>query len=143
MLAAIRPDDWNLALLVHVAGAMALVAALVVVVVTGAGALRRGDGAAVLSRLAFRGLLIGVLPAFVVMRVGAEWIAAEQDWGDPTWIGIGYMTADAGLLVAIIATVLAWRAAKRGDGNRAVIVLCGVLLIAYAVAIWAMTTKPS
>jgi hypothetical protein len=144
MLAAIRPDDWNLALLVHVAGAMALVAALFVVVATSAAALRRGDGAAELSRLASRGLLIGVLPAYLVMRVGAEWIAAEQDWsGDPAWIGIGYMTADAGLLVAIVATVLAWRAAKRGGaGSRAVVVLCGVLLVAYAVAIWAMTTKP-
>jgi hypothetical protein len=122
---------------------MALVGALVVVVATSAGALRRGDGAAELSRLAFRGLLLGVLPAYLVMRVGAEWIAAEQDWGgDPAWIGIGYMTADAGLLVTIVATVLAWRAAKRATGGRAVVVLCGVLLVAYAVAIWAMTNKP-
>jgi hypothetical protein len=148
MLAAIRPDDLNLPLFVHVAGAMLLVAALVVVVAVTGGALRRGDGADVLTRLAFRGLLVGVLPAYVVMRAGAEWIASEEQLGDPTWIGIGYSTADGGLLLALIATVLAWRAARRGaDGpgglGRAVVALSAVLLVAYAVAIWAMTAKPS
>jgi hypothetical protein len=148
MLAAIRPDDLNLPLFVHVAGAMLLVAALVVVVAVTGGALRRGDDADVLTRLAFRGLLVGVLPAYVVMRAGAEWIASEEQLGDPTWIGIGYSTADGGLLLALIATVLAWRAARRGaDGpgglGRAVVALSAVLLVAYAVAIWAMTAKPS
>ena len=147
MIAAIRPDEWNLPLFVHVAGAMLLVAALIVVVVLGGVALRRGDGSVALSQLAFRGLLIGVFPSYIVMRGGAEWLAAEQDWGEPAWIGIGYGVADLGLLLAIIATVLAWRAAKRGEAGpggmgRAVVVLSGVLLLAYVVAIWAMTTKP-
>lgn len=146
-LAIVRPDEWNVALFVHVAGAMALVAALLVVMVLGGVALRRGDGTVVLTRLAFRGLLIGVLPAYIVMRGGAEWIASKAEWGEPAWIGIGYSTADGGLLLAIIATVLAWRAAKRGDAGpggmgRAVVFLCGFLLLAYIVAIWAMTTKP-
>jgi len=148
MVAAIRPDAWNLPLLVHVSGAMLLVAALVVVVALMTGALRRGDGATVLTGLAFRGLLVGVLPAYVVMRGGAEWIASEGAWGEPAWIGIGYATADGGLLLSIIATVLAWRAARRGDDGpgglgRAVVVLSVVLLVAYAVTIWAMTAKPS
>jgi hypothetical protein len=147
VLAAIRPDDWNLPLFVHVAGAMVLVSALIVVVVLGGVALRRGDGTVALSRLAFRGLLIGVFPAYIVMRGGAEWLAAEQDWGEPAWIGIGYGVADLGLLLAIIATVLAWRATKRGDAGpggmgRAVVALSGILLVAYVIAIWAMTTKP-
>jgi hypothetical protein len=150
MLAAIRPDDWNLPLIVHVGGAMLLVGALVVVVALTAGALRRGEDAAVLTGLAFRALLLGVLPAYVVMRAGAGWIASKEGLGDSdlAWVGIGYSTADGGLLLAIIATVLAWRAARRGAGGpggtgRAVVVLAAVLLIAYAVAIWAMTTKPS
>jgi hypothetical protein len=148
MLAAVRPGEWNLPLFVHVAGAMLLVAALIVVFVLGIAALRRGDGTAALSRLVFRGLLMGVLPAYLVMRVGAEWIAAEQDWGDPTWIGIGYMTADLGLLLLIAAIVVAWRGSRRGEAGpgglgRAAVVLCGILLVAYTVAIWAMTNKPS
>jgi hypothetical protein len=148
MLAIARPDSWNLPLFVHVAGAMLLVGALVVVLVASAGALRRGDGTAALARLSFRSLLLGVLPAYIVMRIGAEWIASEEAVGDPTWVGIGYATSDGGLLLTIVAIVLAWRAARRGaDGpggmGRAVVVLAGVLLLAFLVAVWAMTAKPS
>lgn len=148
MVAAIRPDGWDLALFVHVAGAMLLVGALVVVVVTMAAALRRGDGAEVLTRLAFRALLIGVLPAYVVMRVGSEWIASNENVPDDAdWIGIGYSTADGGLVLTIIAAVLAWRAARRGAAGpgglgRGVLVLAAVLILAYAVTIWAMAAKP-
>jgi hypothetical protein len=148
MLADVRPDALNLPLLVHVAGAMLLVGALAVVLVLAAGARRRGDGAPVLVRLAFRGLLLGVLPAYVVMRGGAEWIASEEDVGEPAWIGIGYAVADGGLLLAIVATVVVWRATRRGEAGpgglgRAVVGLSAVLLVAYAVAIWAMTAKPT
>jgi len=146
--AIVRPDGWSLPLLVHVAGAMLLVAALIVALAVTAGALRRGDDAAVLTRLGFRSLLLGVLPAYVVMRAGAEWIASEEAVGEPAWIGIGYGAADGGLLLAIVATVLAWRAARRGaagpgGSGRAVLVLSLLLILAYAVAIWAMTAKPS
>ncbi|HEX2105704.1 MAG TPA: hypothetical protein VHF51_18775 [Solirubrobacteraceae bacterium] len=148
MLAATRPDSWNLPLIVHVAGAMLLVGALVVVLVVAGAALRRGDGAAVLTRTAFRGLLLGALPSYVVMRVGAEWVASEEGVRDPAWVGIGYATADGGLLLAVVATVLAWRATRRGAAGpgglgRAVVGLSAVLLVAYAVAIWAMTAKPT
>jgi hypothetical protein len=147
-IAAIRPDSWDFPLFVHVAGAMLLVGALVVVAATMAGALRRGDGAQVLSGLAFRMLLIGVLPAYLLMRVGAEWIASEADVpSDVDWVGIGYAVADGGLLLTIIAAVLAWRAARRGATGpggvgRGVLVLAAVLIVAYGVAIWAMVAKP-
>lgn len=150
MLAAVRPGGWDLALFLHVAGAMLLVAALVVVAASMGGALRRGDGAVVLTRLAFRGLLLGVIPAYALMRAGAEWIASKEGLGDSdaAWLGIGYTTADGGLLLALIATVVAWRATRRGPEGpgglgRAVVVLAGVLIVAYAVTIWAMATKPS
>jgi hypothetical protein len=149
MVAAIRPDSWNLPLFVHVAGAMLLVGALVVVVVAMGAALRRGDGAEVLTGVAFRTLPIGVLPSFIVMRVGAEWIASEEDVPDDVdWISLGYALSDGGLLLTIIAAVLAWRTARRGaDGpggmGRAVFVLAAILILAYGVAIWAMTAKPS
>ena len=148
MVATIRPDSWNFPLFIHVAGAMLLVGALVVVVATMGGALRRGDGVEVLTSLAFRTLLIGVLPACILMRAGAEWIASEEDVPDDAdWIGIGYSTADGGLLLTIIAAVLAWRVARRGAAApgglaRAVLVLAAVLIVAYALAIWAMTAKP-
>jgi hypothetical protein len=148
VVAAIRPDGWDFPLFVHVAGSMLLVGALVVVAATMAGALRRGDGAEVLSRLAFRTLLIGVLPAYLLMRAGAEWIRSEEDVpADVDWIGLGYAVADGGLLLTIIAAVLAWRAARRGAAGpgglgRGVLVLAAVLIVAYGVALWAMTAKP-
>ena len=148
MVATLRPDAWDLPLFVHVAGAMLLVGALVVVVATMGAALRRGDGVEVLTGLAFRTLLLGVLPSFIVMRAGAEWIASKEDVPDDVdWIGIGYSISDAGLVVTVIAAVVAWRASRRGAAGpggmgRAVFVLAAVLLVAYAVAIWAMTAKP-
>jgi hypothetical protein len=148
MVAAIRPDSWDFPLFVHVAGAMLLVGALVVVVATMGGALRRGDGVEVLSSLAFRMLLIGVLPAYILMRVSAEWIASKEDVPDDVdWVGIGYAVGDGGLVLTIIAAIVAWRAARRGPAGpgglgRAVVVLSVVMLLAYAVAIWAMTAKP-
>ena len=149
MVAVVRPDSWNLPLFVHVAGAMLLVGALVVVTVAMAAALRRGDGVEVLTRLAFRALLIGVIPSYVLMRAGAEWIASEENIPDELdWVGIGYIVADLGLLLTLITAVLAWRAARRGaDGpggaGRAAFVLAAVLIVAYGVALWAMATKPA
>jgi len=146
-LAAIRPGSWNLPLFFHIGGAMLLVAALVVVAAAMGAAVRRGDGALELTRVAYRALLLGVLPAYVVMRAGAEWIVSKEGVGDASWVGVGYSTSDGGLLLVIIAAVLAWRATRRGNdapggAGRAVVVLAGLLLLAYAVAIWAMTTKP-
>jgi hypothetical protein len=146
-LAAIRPGAWNLPFFVHVGGAMLLVAALVVVAAAMGGAVRRGDGALELTRLAYRALLLGVLPGYVVMRAGAEWIVSKEGVGDASWVGVGYSTADGGLLLVVIAAVLAWRATRRGadapgSPGRAVMALAGVLLVAYVVAIWAMTAKP-
>ena len=144
--AAVRPDAWNFPLFLHVLGAMVFVAVLAAVVVVLVVALRSDDRTPAI-RFAFRTLLIGGIPAYLVMRVGAEWIASKAEWGEPAWIGIGYSVADGGLLLTIIATVLAWRATKRGEEGpggmgRAVVFLAGFLLLAYVVAIWAMTTKP-
>lgn len=150
MLAVVRPDAWNLPLFVHVAGAMVLVGALVAV----AAALLvawRGDTAA-LTRVGYRTLLLVGLPAYVVMRIGAEWIASKEDVDDDAaWIGVGYLTADLGLLVLVVTTILVGLAARRlrrAAGGRSVLgrvaaVLTLVLVAAYVVAVWAMTAKPS
>jgi len=148
MIAAIRPDSWNLPLLLHVGAAMVLVAALGTVLATLLIA-RRGDAAS-LTRLGYRTLLLVALPAFVVMRVAAEWVHSEEDVPDDAgWIGIGYIVSDAGLLILIAATVLAGVGAKRlsrGTGAaglaRGGTVLLSIALVGYAVAVWAMTTKP-
>jgi hypothetical protein len=148
-LAAVRPDDWNLPLLLHVGGAMVFVGVLAAVVVVLA-ASRSGDRAAAL-RLAFRTLLIGGIPSYILMRGAAEWVASEEDVPDDvTWIDIGYMVTDIGLLVLIVVTVLAGLAARRarrggepGGLVRPATALTLLLIAAYAVALWAMTAKPA
>jgi hypothetical protein len=150
LLALIRPDDWNWALLIHVAGAMVLVGGLLTA--GSASMLAARDSTGALARLSFRTLLIVVLPAFIVMRVGAQWIYDKEGYSgddDPTWIGIGFMTADMGLLLLLICLVLGWvglRRARNGGGDgllRASGVLALVLLAAYLVAVWAMAGKPA
>jgi hypothetical protein len=142
-VAAVRPDAWNFPLLLHVGGAMVMVGALAAVLVVLAVA-KRGEAGAL--RLAFRTLLIGAIPAYIVMRVGAEWIASEANVDeDAAWIGIGYMVADGGLLILIVATVLTGLAARRGAAGGLVRWANGLtvlLIAAYAVALWAMTAKP-
>jgi heme A synthase len=149
-LAAVRPDSWNFPLLLHVLGAMVLVALLAVAAVVLSAALRSDDRAGAL-RLAFRTLLIGAIPAYLVMRLSAEWTASKENLEDAdfAWINIGYSVADGGLLVLIVMTVLAGiasRRAKRGDSPSGLVRwangLALLLIVAYAVALWAMATKP-
>jgi hypothetical protein len=150
-LAAIRPDDWNVALFVHVLGSMVLVGALVLAA-SYLFVARRG-GSVEAARVGFRSLLFAALPAFLVMRAGAQWIADEEGVADSedTWIGIGYLASDLGALLVVGATVaagLAMRRARRaetpGSGPSAGVAawLVAALIVMYIIAIWAMTTKP-
>jgi hypothetical protein len=152
VLAAIRPDEVNLALFVHVLGAMLLVGALFTVAAATVMGWRRTDDAATLTRFSLRTVLLGVLPAYIVMRVGAQWTEAKADYPDdfePAWIGVGYITADAGallILVSIVLSALGLRRLKRGSGvgfGRAVGVISILLVAAYVIAVWAMTAKPT
>jgi hypothetical protein len=150
VIAIVRPNDWELPLFLHVLGAMLLVGTLVVAVVALAGEWRAREArdAIALRRLAFGTLLAGALPSYVLMRVGAEWIGSEEnvDELDAAWVDIGYVIADLGLVVLIATTVVAWIAVRRGGPggplSRIAAVLSAVLLAAYVVAVWVMTTKP-
>ena len=147
---AIRPDSWNHPLLVHVLGAALLMGTLVLAVAALLVAARRDrDNALAVTRLGFWTLLAGALPSYVVMRVGAEWINSEANFGEPAWIAIGYTTADIGLLVMIVATVLAGIGVRRmrsGAGGETLGRVAGglsvLLVIAYVATVWAMTAKP-
>jgi len=142
VLGAIRPDDWNIALFVHILGAMALVGALALVLV----ALAERD-----LRLGYRSLLFGVLPGWIVMRGGAEWIASKEKVNDidptPSWVDVGYSVSDPMLLFIIIATVcagIAVRRQQRGGALRGTaLALTSIMLLAAFVAVWAVATKPT
>jgi hypothetical protein len=78
MLAVIRPDEWNLPLFLHVLGAMALVGSLAAVVAGLLVASRRDrDVPAALARFGFWTLIVLVLPSYILMRIGAEWIESK------------------------------------------------------------------
>ena len=107
MVAVIRPDDWNLPLFVHVLGAMALVGTLLVVATALLAAWRReGDESALLTRFGLKTLLVGVLPSYIVMRVGAQWVESAEELTEEqeeaAWVGIGYITAVAGAVLILV-----------------------------------------
>jgi hypothetical protein len=150
VLAAVRPDSWNFPLFVHVLGAMILVGGLL----TGASAITFARGDARLLRLGYWSLLLVALPGYVLMRIGAEWSYVKQGWDDvpddasPAWISIGYIVADAGALLVLVALILGGigvRRLKDGKGSvllKAAMVLAWIVLAAALVAVWAMSGKP-
>jgi len=153
VIAAVRPHGWDLAVFVHVLGAMVLMGGLVTA--AGAGILGWRDGSAALRRFSALTLFAVALPGWLVMRVGAEWAYAKEGWDkvpdslQPTWLGIGYLTADIGGLLLLIALVLGGigiRRARSGGGAgllRASTVIAVLLIAVYIVSVWAMGGKPS
>jgi hypothetical protein len=150
VLATVRPDDQNFPLFLHVFGAMVLVGGLLI----GSSALAFARGEARLLRIGYWSLLALSLPGWVLMRIAGQWIYSKEGWDDvesePSWIGLGFITSEAGgvlLLVAIILAGLSARSLARTGGGRTLgriaTVLASVVLIAYLVAVWAMTAKPN
>ncbi|MBA3384583.1 MAG: hypothetical protein H0T20_08020 [Actinobacteria bacterium] len=153
VLAAIRPDDWNFALLLHVLGAMLLVGGLTGAV-TALWLGWRGDSRT-LPRLGFKSLLFVAFPAWWLMRIAGQWIASKEGFDgsdeEPAWLGIGYITAEAGgllILISILLTGLGVRRMRRAEPPSASVmvrigtVLVTIVLAAYLVAVWAMSAKP-
>ena len=148
-----RTHGIDVALFVHVAGAMILMGGLVTAAAAGIVGWRDTGGG--LRRLSALTLFAVALPGWIVMRVGAEWVYSKEGWDDvpdklqPTWLGIGYITADAGgiiLLVALILGGIGVRRARSGGGAgllKASTVLAAVLIAVYVVTVWAMGGKPN
>lgn len=151
VVAAIRPDDVNLPLTLHVLGAGLLVGMLLAVATAIVLGWTREADAVGLTRFGLRALLMGVFPAYLLMRIGAQWTEAAEDFPDdfdPTWLGIGYITADLGAVLILLSMILSGiglRRLRTGSGlglGRAVGVISLILLAAYVVAVWAMSAKP-
>jgi hypothetical protein len=150
IVALTRPDSWDFPLFVHVLGAMILVGGLL----TGASTLALARGDVRFLRLGYRSLLAVALPGWLIMRIGAEWIASREGWTkkgvpSPTWLDIGFLLADLGgliLLVSLIVGGIGVRRLRDGRGAgllKATLLLSIALLGAYVVAVWAMAGKPS
>jgi hypothetical protein len=153
VLAAIRPDDQSFALLLHLVGATVVFGALL----TSATSLALARGDTRLLRLGYFSLLLVGLPGLILLRLAGEWLYRLQNWNElpeqidePAWLGIGFLVADGGGLLFLLALALGGvgiyrlRNGKGGTGLlKATMVLALILIVAYVVAVWAMTGKPS
>jgi hypothetical protein len=141
VFAAIRPHDIDLVLLFHVLGAMVLVGALITA--SGMAIIGWGDASDALRRMSYRVLLFVAFPGYLVMRDNLS------DAQSPAWLGIGFMTADIGgllLLIALIVGGIGARKARSGGGTtllKVSSVIATLLVAVYVVAVWAMGGKPT
>ena len=153
MLAAIRPDEQSFALLLHLVGATVVFGALL----ASATSILLARGETRLLRLGYFALLLVGLPGLILMRLAGQWLYNLQHWDDlpdqidePAWLGIGFVVADWGGVLFLISLALGGIGVYRLRQGRnatgllnATILISLVLILAYVVAVWAMTGKPS
>ena len=154
MLAAIRPDVQSFALLLHLVGATVVFGALLAC----ATSILLSRGETRLLRLGYFSLLLVGLPGLILLRLAGEWLYRLQNWNKlpsqidrPSWLDIGFIVADWGGLLFLVALVLGgigvYRLRKGTGGStillRSTMVLSLVLAVGYVVAVWAMTGKPN
>jgi hypothetical protein len=153
MLAAIRPDDQSFALLLHLVGATIVFGALLAC----ATAILLSRGETRLLRLGYFSLLLVGLPGLILLRLAGEWLYRLQNWNKlpsqidrPSWLDIGFIVADWGGLLFLVALVLGGIGVQRlrnGKGGtvllKSTMVISLVLAVGYVIAVWAMTGKPN
>ena len=144
MIAFLRPDAWDLPLFLHVLGATVLFGGVASLAIVSFAGLRIPDHAELLRRLAFYTTLVLVWPAYIVMRVGAQWIVGKEhlDKNSPGWVNVGFIVADGGLLVLLALTLLGWLALKRPRVAPWFAGLAVFYIAALGVALFAMSAKP-
>lgn len=142
MLALIRPDAWNLPLFLHVLGAMLLFGTVGTVAVAGFAFRRFEQHRPLLTRVTQRVFLLGVIPAYVLMRAGAQWINSKwfPHGHEPGWVGVGFLISDAGAVLLIVVGILL--AVRRQRVLLAVPVITALYVVALGVAWVAMSGKP-
>jgi plastocyanin len=152
LLAAIRPAGQDFPVLLHIVGATVVFGALL----ASATSLALARGEVRLLRLGYFSLLLVGLPGLILMRLSGEWIYRKQGWDDlpenlrdVAWLRIGFVVADGGailFLLALVAGGVGISRLRRGKGGagllKVTMVSALVLAVAYVVAVWAMTGKP-
>jgi prolipoprotein diacylglyceryltransferase len=132
-------------LFLHVFGAMVLVGAVLSVLILSLAA--RRTNLAALRKAALRTLLIVAIPAYVVFRIAAQVIYDREkdiyNGNDPTWVGIGFIVADLGLLILLITAGLAFWWNRSGKPGVGLVVsgLSAIYLAMLTVAMLAMSGK--
>jgi len=153
LLAAIRPDEQSFALLLHLVGATIAFGGLLAC----ATSILLAHGETRLLRIGYFSLLLVSLPGWILMRLAGQWLFNLQHWSDlpsnlndPAWLNIGFIVADWGgvlFLISLAVGGIGLRRLQTGNGSvallRSTMVISIILAVAYAVAVWAMTGKPS
>ena len=146
MLAAIRPDSWNLPLFLHVLGSTALFGTTATVAVTAFAVRLRPVQAALLARVTFWTFLLGIVPSWVLMRFAGQWIDDKEfPKNGPGWVDVGFIVSEGGGVLLIVLGILAWLSSRRHGGARLTLVvgaLASIVLVALGVAWFAMSAKP-
>ena len=142
MLALIRPDSWNFPLFLHILGATVLFGTVATVAIAGFASRSHAGYEQLLARVAQRTFLLGIVPAYILMRVGAQWIDSKEfpNGNEPGWVGTGFSVSDAGVILLLIVGILL--AVRRQRVLLAVPVLTAIYVVALGVAWVAMSGKP-
>ena len=143
MLAEFSRPFWPLFL--HVLGAMTTFGAILTAVVLSYVAWSRPD-AAFLRRATFATLADGDPVLRAAARLRRDHVQREKDGfggNDPTWVGIGFITSDAGLLILLITIGIAfwWKRSGKPVAGRIVAGLSTLHLLMLTVAMLAMSGK--
>jgi hypothetical protein len=108
LLAAIRPAGQDFPVLLHIVGATVMFGALL----ASATSLALARGEVRLLRLGYFSLLLVGLPGLILMRLSGEWIYRKQGWDDlpenlrdVAWLRIGFVVADGGAILFVLALV--------------------------------------
>ena len=142
MLALIRPDSWNFPLFLHIFGATVLFGTVATVAIAGFATRSHAAYEQLLARVAQRTFLLGIVPAYILMRVGAQWIDSKEfpNGDEPGWVGVGFIVSDAGVILLLIVGILL--AVRRQRVLLAVPILTAIYVVALGVAWVAMSGKP-
>jgi hypothetical protein len=122
-------------LFLHVLGAMALFGVVLAGLI------------AALAKLARAALasLGAAVPAWIVTLVGAFWIEHDEGLGNSnaTWLGIGHLVLELGLLVLLAALGAAywWARSAKPVAGRVTASLAGIYLALLSLALLAMSGK--
>jgi hypothetical protein len=145
VIASVRPNAWDLPLFLHVTGAILLVGVLAAVLALALAGSRRPD-ASILSDSTFWVVLCGSLPAWLLMRVAAQWIYSKEHFSghnDPTWLGIGFGVSDLGILILLVLLGISfrWRRKAVSWAPRLIVGVTALYLVLLTVAMLAMSGK--
>jgi hypothetical protein len=143
MLAILQPPSGDLPLFLHVLGATILFGTTATVAIAGFASRSREGHRDLLRRVTSRTFLLGVIPAWILMRVGAQWIVGKEFPGDaktPGWVDVGFIVSEPGALLLIVIGILLL--VRRQRVLLAVPVLAAIYVVALGVAWVAMSGKP-